>query len=221
MQQTQIYTRYRENQRYHLDYVLCHMRRLLLESGRRLVEAGVLSEAPDVFFMSEPEFRAALSSPVRETELQDRIAERKAHHDKWKDRLPATYLFDDVETEGEVAEGESLRPVAVADGSVAGVGAARGDAKGRLCVLTELSQLGEIEPGDILVAVNIDPGWTNVFPLLNGIITETGGLLSHGALLAREYGIPAVMGVPNATTRFSTGDAVRLDGTSGVVTPAQ
>ena len=226
MRQTQIFTRYRENQRYHLDYVLCHIRRLLLERGRRFVEAGVVNEAYDIFFMSEPEFRAALATPERNESTLARIRERQAHYERWKNRLPATYLFDDVETEGELAEGDPSSDHASAsasapteNGAGVGIGAARGEATGRLRVLSDISELGDVQPGDILVAVNIDPGWTNVFPLLNGIITETGGLLSHGALLAREYGIPAVMGIPNATTRFRSGEVVKLDGTAGTVTP--
>ncbi len=224
MRQTQIFTRYRENQRYHLDYVLCHIRRLLLERGRRFAEASVVNEASDIFFMSEPEFRAALATPERNEKTLARIGERQAHHAKWKNRLPATYLFDDVETEGELVEGDpsssrASASASAADGARVGIGAARGEAKGPLRVLSDISELGDVHPGDILVAVNIDPGWTNVFPLLNGIITETGGLLSHGALLAREYGIPAVMGIPNATTRFRSGEVVKLDGTAGTVTP--
>ena len=222
MQQTQTFTRYRENQRYHLDYVLCHVRRLLLDQGRRLSEARVLEAASDIFFMSEPEFRAALATPERRDDVLASIVVRKAHHEKWKNRLPATYLFDDVETEGERVEGDPTSShIAERDGVRVGLGAARGEATGPLRVLSALTELGEVQPGDILVAVNIDPGWTNVFPLLNGIITETGGLLSHGALLAREYGIPAVMGIPNATTRFRSGEVVRVDGTAGTVTPSQ
>ncbi|MBW2629941.1 MAG: hypothetical protein JRE45_20340 [Deltaproteobacteria bacterium] len=84
-------------------------------------------------------------------------------------------------------------------------------------VVRDLHDLGNTEPGEILVAANIDPGWTHVFPMLAGLITETGGVLSHGALLAREYGIPAVMGISGATERFQTGETVEIDGSSGTV----
>jgi pyruvate,water dikinase len=83
--------------------------------------------------------------------------------------------------------------------------------------LGEVLHLDQVQPGEILVAENIDPGWTSVFPLLGGLVTETGGVLSHGALLAREYGIPAVMGVRNATRRFSTGMEATVDGSTGRV----
>ena len=84
-------------------------------------------------------------------------------------------------------------------------------------MVEDIASLDRIEAGEIPVAQNIDPAWTGVFPILGGLITETGGLLSHGALLAREYGIPAVMGVPQATTRFATGMRAELDGTRGSV----
>ena len=84
-------------------------------------------------------------------------------------------------------------------------------------VLRDAFELDRVERGEILVAENIDPGWTGVFPLIAGLVTETGGLLSHGALLAREYGIPAVMGVRAATRRFETGTWVEIDGSTGSI----
>ncbi|MCE7885479.1 MAG: hypothetical protein DYH08_16755 [Actinobacteria bacterium ATB1] len=101
----------------------------------------------------------------------------------WRNRLPATYLFDGVETEGEIVEGDPC-PL-VASGATEGVAAARGRATGPVRLVRTIEDLDAVEPGDILVAGNIDPGWTPVFPLLGGVVTETGGTLSHGALLAR------------------------------------
>ena len=84
-------------------------------------------------------------------------------------------------------------------------------------VVPDLARLSDVEPGEILVVNNIDPGWTPVFPLLAGLVTETGGILSHGAILAREYGIPTVTGVTGATKRLETGMVVEVDGNRGVV----
>jgi len=130
--------------------------------------------------------------------------------------MPATHLFDRVETEGEVAEGDPQETPPL-EGDRLGLGASRGVTKAALRVVEDVAGLDRLEPGEILVARNIDPAWTGVFPILGGLITETGGLLSHGALLAREYGIPAVMGVPQATSQFATGMRVELDGTRGSV----
>lgn len=213
---TQEYTRYRENQRYHLDYLLLHIRMLVLEQGRRLTGRGFLKKPGEIFFLEDTEFwQLVRGGDVDKKSLREKIEERRAHWLKWKDRLPATYLFDDVETEGEIVEGDP-RPGEAGEGG-AGLGASRGVALGKVRVVRELAHLDEVEPGEILVAGNIDPGWTNVFPLLSGLVTETGGILSHGALLAREYGIPAVMGVKSALSRFETGQQIEIDGATGVI----
>lgn len=87
-------------------------------------------------------------------------------------------------------------------------------------MVTTLADLGTVEPGDILVAPNIDPGWTSVFPLPAGLVIETGGMLSHGAILAREYGIPAVSGV-TSVTRIENRAWIEVDGATGLITPTQ
>ena len=209
-----VFTAYRENQRYTLDAIVAQLRFLLLEHGRRLARSGVLDDAWQVFLLEAGELRELFASRRGGENLRARLAERRAHYEKWRQRLPATFLFDEIETEGEVVEGD---PVGRDAGLADGLGASRGVVRGRVRVLGQAMGLARIEPGEILVAPNIDPGWTTVFPLLGGLVCETGGLLSHGALLAREYGIPAVMGVRAATTRFETGMWLVLDGARGTV----
>ncbi len=213
--QTQVYTRYRENQRYFLDYLLCHIRNLILEMGRRLKEQGVLSDVFEVFFLEREELWALIEKPAFTGELEKKIEDRVQDYLLWKDRLPASYLFDDVETEGEIVEGDPGEAAGLGLGQ--GLGASRGVSRGRARVVRELAHVQGVEPGEILVASNTDPGWTSVFPLLAGLVTETGGLLSHGALLAREYGIPAVTGVKGATSTFTTGEWIEIDGGQGTV----
>lgn len=216
-EKTQTFTVYRENQRYHLDYLLSHMRWLVREQGRRLVERGALEEVDDVFFLERSEFYDAIAEsatgPAADPAV---IAERKQHFHTYRDRRPASFLFDDVETEGEIAEGDAAADEH-GDG-LSGLGASRGIARGRVRVVPELARLSEVEPGEILVADNIDPGWTSVFPLIAGLITETGGVLSHGAILAREYGVPTVTGVAGVTTLLSTGTVIEIDGHRGTIT---
>ncbi len=213
---TQLFTVYRENQRYYLDMILANQRILIFEFGRRLETARVLDEPWDAFLLEADELRACFASQLPSDSLRETIDERRRHYHRWKDRIPATYLYDDVETEGEVVEGDNALDARSIDPNQ-GLGAARGVVTARLRVLADVLQLDQVEAGDILVAENIDPGWTSVFPLLGGLVTETGGILSHGALLAREYGIPAVMGVRDATKRFETGMVVTLDGSTGQV----
>ncbi|MBC2717072.1 MAG: hypothetical protein HF978_17345 [Desulfobacteraceae bacterium] len=208
---TRRYTRYRENQRYHLDYILTHIRGLLCEQGRRFTEKRIIKEISDIFFLEAEEFWHLFDNPVLSDEIALKIETRRKHYIDWKDRLPATYLYDDIETEGDDADEELSGDV------IKGIGASSGNKSGAARIIDNLSHLDHIQPGEILITANIDPGWTNVFPLLGGLITETGGLLAHGALLAREYGIPAVMGVPHAMQKFQNGDMLELDGKAGTI----
>jgi len=216
---TERYTRYRENQRYHLDYLLTHLRKLLLCLGERFTSEGVLEAAADIFYLEADELRGLLNEGAspNASELRIRIEERRSHHQRHRLRLPASYLFDDIETEGEIVEGDANVARDSAQSDLIGIGACRGVAQGPARVVRHAKELAEIRQGDVLVTSNIDPGWTHVFPMLAGIVTETGGTLSHGALLAREYGIAAVMSVPGATSRFRTGTPLWLDGTTGQV----
>ncbi|KAL3866315.1 hypothetical protein ACJMK2_043622 [Sinanodonta woodiana] len=96
-----------------------------------------------------------------------------------------------------------------------GMPVSRGIVTGRACVITDISEVGKIHKGDILICLFTDVGWTPYFPLLSGVVTELGGLLSHGAVVAREYGLPCVVCMPNATKLFKTGEIVALNATDG------
>ncbi len=217
----QDYTRYRENQRYHLDYVLTHLRSLVCEQADRLVRRGVLDDADDVFLLRGPEFFALVAGGGGDAELTATLELRREEFARNRARLPATYLFDDVEAEVDAEPtGEQADLPA---GAIVGTAFCHGRARGPARVVHTLSDLGKVEAGDILVAPNIDPGWTSVFPLLAGLVVQTGGKLSHGAILAREYGIPAVGGITGATTLIDDRSGVEVDGLAGwvIVDPVQ
>jgi len=212
---TQKYTVYRENQRYYIDLMGTQLRNIALERGRRFVEHGHLDDPSDVFFLRGHEF-AALSAGQRAPDnLRERIAARCEHFLRYRDRLPAAYLYDDVEV--DAAAVDDVADEAFGDGP-RGVGLCRGTARGTTIVVRSLAQLADVKAGDILVAGAIDPAWTSVFPLIGGLVTEIGGVLSHGAILAREYGIPTVSSVKGATTLLATGTVVDIDGGTGAVT---
>ena len=136
----------------------------------------------------------------------------RAHRERHLSRLPATYLFDGLPTEaGESATTEHR------DGALVGIGACAGQARGVVRLVRSLGDLADVQPGDVLVASNIDPGWTSVFPMIAALVTETGGILSHGAILAREYGVPTITCVTDAMTLLTSGMQVEVDGSAGVV----
>jgi pyruvate,water dikinase len=124
--------------------------------------------------------------------------------------LPPKFLRGNVEFDDTVVRGaDTVR--------VSGVSASPGVVTGRIRVVQNIEALPTVREGDIMVTSNTDPGWTAVFSKLGGLITETGGILSHGAVVSREYGIPAVTAVKDATGFFRTGQRVTLDGNDGTI----
>ena len=202
------YLTFRENQRFYLDHMMYRNRLIFLEEGRRLCEKGLIDEKDDIFFLEDTEaidiLRGGDASGIRE-----RIAPRKAEFMKYRDRLPPKFLYNGVDFDDEpISHGATLIGAASSPGSY----------KGRVRVIMDVRDLGQVEKGEILVTSNTDPGWTVVFSKLGGLITETGGILCHGAVISREYRIPAVTAVKSATTILHTGDYVSVDGSKGEVT---
>jgi len=119
-----------------------------------------------------------------------------------------------ITSEGEII---TAKPGAhVPPGALAGSPVSAGTVEGRARVILKLGE-AKMDKGDILVTLYTDPGWTPLFPLAAGLVTEVGGLMTHGAVVAREYGIPAVVGVDNATRKIRDGQKIRVDGTLGFV----
>ncbi|MDW5562921.1 MAG: PEP/pyruvate-binding domain-containing protein [Methanomassiliicoccus sp.] len=203
----QIYLMFRENQRFYLDHMIYRWRKLFLEYGRRLAERGYLSDPTDVFFLSKEE---VFELCARGGEVKEKVEERRADFELCRDVLPPKFLRGDLEFDDTVVRGaDTVR--------VTGVSASPGVATGRVRVVQNIEALPTVREGEIMVTSNTDPGWTAVFSKLGGLITETGGILSHGAVVSREYGIPAVTAVKDATSFFRTGQRVTLDGNDGTI----
>ena len=178
--------------------------------GRDLVGRGLLDHADDVVWLDLVELRRAVGG----ADLREQIRERRADYDRELQRrhVPRIVLSDGTEP-------EALATAAVAaDGALTGTAASAGTVTGIARVV--LDPVGaHLEPGEILVVPSTDPGWTPLFLTAGGLVMEMGGSNSHGAVVAREYGIPAVVGVPDATVAISTGDRITVDGAAGIVTP--
>lgn len=195
----------RELPKYWLVTVLAAARAELAVVGAELVAAGHLERADDVFFLSITEAR-------EELDRRDLVRARRANYDRELRRrhVPRVVLSDGTEPEALAATD------AAPDGALTGVPASAGTVTGPVRVVLD-PQGAHLDPGDVLVCPSTDPGWTPLFLTAGGLVMEMGGSNSHGAVVAREYGLPAVVGVRDAVARLAGVARVRVDGTSGRV----
>ena len=143
------------------------------------------------------------------SELRDKISERKKEFYKYKSSLPPKFLKNGIEFDDTIMEYDK--------NAIYGAAASPGTFNGVARVVESIEELSQLEDNEILITSNTDPAWTAVFSKLGGLITETGGILSHGAVISREYRIPAVTAVKGATKIFKTGEEIVVDGNEGVI----
>jgi pyruvate,water dikinase len=198
----------RELPKYYMIVVLAAMRRELVEVGAELARRGTIETAADVFFLDLAEVRAAASG----TEVRHIIDER---HQAYEAELRRRHVPNVLLSDG--TEPEACFEAPATSGGLAGTPASAGTVTGTARVV--LDPVGAyLEPGEILVTPSTDPGWTPLFLTAGGLVMEMGGANSHGAVVAREYGIPAVVGVPEATRRIISGQRITVDGVAGTIT---
>jgi rifampicin phosphotransferase len=201
----------RESPKFLLILALGVMREHLKVVGRELAATGKIDQVDDVFFLDLGDARRGLAGE----DLRTLVAERQdAYQQELKRRhIPRLLLSDGTEPEAVALE------AAGGDGSLAGSPASAGTVTAKARVV--LDPVGaRLEPGEILVAPSTDPGWTPLFLTAGGLVMEMGGSNSHGAVVAREYGIPAVVGVPDATHKIETGQLITVDGAAGLISIA-
>ncbi len=223
----------RENPKHLFLRYLSEIRRTILAIGTGLAGAGLIRNPEDVFFLTRTELRAAVAAAERgqsPAALQTLIVDRRgllAVFEHWQP--PEAIAAGEV----EAIEREALKPLpaesnaddtpvgGTADrkgtGLLSGLAASSGVVTGRARVALTPEEGAELEPGEILVAPFTDPGWTPLFAVAGGIVMDLGGMLSHGAIVAREYGIPAVVNTRSATVEIQNGQLVTVDGRSGTV----
>jgi pyruvate,water dikinase len=188
------------------------VRRIALEAGRRLVERGALSQPDDVVFLRLEELGPALAAPPA-FDVANVVAARKAEYARHKALSPPPVVIgrfdpDACQPAAAGAQPRTLQGLPVSPGLVTG--------KAR--VILQADEAERVQPGEILVAPYTDPGWTPYFLAAAGIVVDVGGLLSHGSVVAREYGLPAVVNVGLATKLIRTGQRIEVDGNRGTVT---
>jgi pyruvate,water dikinase len=196
----------REHAKFFFVRVMAQVRRKLLEAGRRLVAEGRLTREDDVFFLDYHELIAALED--RAIDPRARVEEQRAAHARNHERTPPRVMTSAGEIP-QVSHSGDVPP-----GALAGSGVSAGIVEGIVRVVTD--PVGHVlKKGEILVAPFTDPGWTPLFINAAGVVIEIGGMMTHGSVIAREYGIPAVVSVPGATTILRTGQRIRVNGDEG------
>ncbi|MFI7611630.1 rifamycin-inactivating phosphotransferase [Nonomuraea terrae] len=199
---------YREYPKYDIVSRSFVYKQALLAEAERLVRAGVLPEKEDIFSLTFEE----LHDVVRTNQVDDQlIQQRKDAYRSYHALTPPRVLTSD----GEVITG-AYRRDDVPAGALIGLPVSAGTIEGRARVILDMAE-AELAAGDILVTAHTDPSWTPLFVAVSGLVTEVGGLMTHGAVIAREYGLPAVVGVVDATRLIRDGQRIRVHGTDGYV----
>jgi pyruvate,water dikinase len=206
---------YREYPKYGIVSRYFVYKQALLEEAERLVQAHVLRETDDIFYLTFQE----LHDVVRTHQVDDHlIRQRKDEFESFQALMPPRVLTSD----GEIVAG-AYRRDDVPTGALVGLPVSAGTVEGRARVILDMAE-AELEAGDILVTAYTDPSWSPLFVAIKGLVTEVGGLMTevgglmtHGAVIAREYGLPAVEGVQTATRLIQDGQRIRVDGTHGYI----
>ncbi len=202
------YIGYREYPKYGMVSRYFVYKQALLEEAERLVQTHVLREKEDIFYLTFQE----LHDVVRTNQVDEQlIHQRKDAFRSYQPLTPPRVLTSD----GEVIAGTYRRDDLPA-GALVGLPVSAGTIEGPARVILDIAQ-ADLEAGDILVTAYTDPSWTPLFVAIKGLVTEVGGLMTHGAVIAREYGLPAVVGVENATRLIRDGQRIRVHGTHGYV----
>jgi rifampicin phosphotransferase len=199
---------YREYPKYGMVSRYFVYKQALLEEAERLVQAQALTEKEDIFYLTFQE----LPDVVRRNQVDDQlIRQRKDAFRSYQALTPPRVLTSD----GEVIAG-AYRRDDVPAGALVGLPVSAGIVEGRARVIHDMAE-ADLQAGDILVTAYTDPSWSPLFVAITGLVTEVGGLMTHGAVIAREYGLPAVVGVEQATRLIRNGQRIRVHGTDGYV----
>jgi len=199
---------YREYPKYGIVSRYLVYKQALLKEAEQLVKTGLIREKEDIFYLSFEELRDVIHNNKLDYQV---ISKRKEDFIRYEKLTPPRVIT----SEGEIIRGRYKREN-LPDGAIAGIPVSSGVIEGRARVILNMED-ADLEDDDILVTSFTDPSWTPLFVSIKGLVTEVGGLMTHGAVIAREYGLPAVVGMENATKLIKDGQRIRLNGTDGYV----
>ena len=199
---------YREYPKYGMVCRYFVYKQALLKEAERLVQASVIHEKEDIYYLTFEELHEAVRANKLDYPI---ISKRKDEYKLYEKLTPPRVITSD----GEIIAGKYNRGNLPVE-AIAGLPVSSGVIEGRARVILNMEE-ADLEDGDILVTAFTDPSWTPLFVSIKGLVTEVGGLMTHGAVIAREYGLPAVVGVENATRLIKDGQKIRVNGTNGYV----
>ena len=199
---------YREYPKYGMVNHYFVYKQALLKEAKQLVKANVIHEKEDIYYLSFEELREV----VRTNKLDYQIISKRKEDFRLFEKLTPPRV---ITSDGEIVVGKYKRENLPAE-AIVGLAVSSGVIEGRARVILKMED-ADLEDGDILVTSFTDPSWTPLFVSIKGLVTEVGGLMTHGAVIAREYGLPAVVGVENATKLIKDGQRIRVHGTEGYV----
>jgi phosphohistidine swiveling domain-containing protein len=192
-----------------------HLRRFVRRVGARFVRDGAIAAVDDVFYLTRAEVPDLLVHP---TDRRAIIEERRSTHQRQRLQPPPRFVGKAPAQEaGPVDRFDGARLASTEAGVLRGTGASAGIVRGPARVVLTSAEFDRIQPGDVIVCPSSNPSWVPVFTIAGGLVTNTGGVLSHAAVVAREFGLPAVVGVAGATTTIADGQPLEIDGTAGTV----
>lgn len=199
---------FREYPKYSLINRYFVYKQALLKEAEQLVQSGIIHEKEDIFYLALEELQEVVHSNKLDYQI---IIKRKDEYNHYEKLTPPRVITSD----GEIIVGKYKRDNLPAN-AIVGLPVSSGVIEGRARVILNMED-ADLEDGDILVTAFTDPSWTPLFLSIKGLVTEVGGLMTHGAVIAREYGLPAVVGVENATNRIKDGQRIRVHGTEGYI----
>jgi pyruvate,water dikinase len=210
LKHTQANTRERDTVHFELTRLFPPFRRMLLELGHRWSERGLVADSDDVFYLTLDEMDGVAAAP---RSMVETVQARRAEYELNKSRP-----WPDIIRGGRGIYAQAAVPTEAIDGQLHGVAGSPGLVTGVARVIRGPEEFSRLQKNDILVAPLTNPAWTPLFAVAAGVITEVGGILSHGAIVAREYGIPAVLSVAGVTAQVADGQMITVDGNRGIVT---
>ena len=201
-------TGYREYPKYEIVQRYFIYKQALLKEADQLKKAGIINDLEDIYYLTFDEFRELVRTKTLDLSV---ITDRRSEFKLFEKLTPPRVITSD----GEIVAG-TYQQEGLPSGAIPGLAVSAGIAEGRARVILNMED-ARLEEGDILVTTFTDPSWTPLFVAVKGLITEVGGLMTHGAVIAREYGLPAVVGVENAVKLIKDGQRIRINGTEGFV----